>query len=1608
MEFLILGPIEVLDESGPLALGGIKPRAVLAVLLLNANEPVSADRLALALWGEEVPGGAVKTVQVHVSRLRKALGEADVVQTTPAGYRLCVRDGECDAQRFERLVEDGRAALAGGDAPRAATILREALALWRGPALAELADEPFARAEIARLEEQRLAALELRVEADLAAGRHAELVGELQGLVNENPLREGLAAALMLALYRCGRQVEALDAYTATRRVLVEEMGVEPGPQMRDLHEAILRQDVGLQAQAPDPELPAALDPSAAQPLAGRDDELGWLLEHWERARAGHGAVVGLAGPRGIGKRRLAAEFARAVHGPGVAVLHAAGAGPADGVLVALRRVEHAIGPALLVVDDAEAAGAGVHAELARLAAQLTRAPVLIVLCARDASALSRAAARETLELQSLDAEDVRAIAARYAPSRRAGDVPAQWLLEASGGVPRRVHELASQWARREAARHVGAVAGRAEAGRAQLRSIEAELTGGVVDLQDARERIAPSRGDSAAVVCPYKGLASYDVDDASYFFGRERLVAELVARLVGAPLLGVVGPSGSGKSSVLRAGLLPAFAGGVLPGSEDWRQLLIRPGAHPMRALAGALASVEGDGRIVLAIDQFEQAFTECREESERAEFVAELVSAAKDERGRYVVVIALRADHYGRCAAYPELSALLATSNVLVGAMRRDELQRAIEGPAERAGLRVEAKLVEALVADVDHRPGGLPQLSTALLELWQRREGRRLTLAVYEQMGGVRGAVARLAEQAYEQLDEGRRAVARGVLMRLVGSGDGDAIERRSVALEEFELERDEDVARVVALLADRRLLTISEGTVELAHEALLREWPRLRQWVDQDRDGLRIQRGLAAAAAEWERLRRDQEAVYRGTRLREAVEWRDACDPVLNELEREFLRAGEAARDRDRATRRRRTGIVLGAVVAVLLAVTGGSTFAAVVAKRQRDIAASRDLATRSASVLGLDPGLALTVARAALARLLGVAARNAVRQATFEDRSVSIARAADGIAFDISASKDGRRLATAGEDGSVHIWSGDGRRQIAMIKGHKAPALEASFSRDGARVASVSLDGEVAIADADGRNRTVQTPLAADDFARSVQFSPDGRRLLVGTASGVVGLVPVSGRGRLQQLGRHADRAKASFDAEGARVVSSGEDGFARIWAVDGSSEPIALDHDGTAVYGARFSPDGRRDAAADGIVRIWTARSGQLEHEIRVDADALVSVSFSADSRRVVTAGEDGVVRLSDVRGGPPLGELKGHSGIAYDAVLLPGSRLVASVGEDGTLRTWAPLDVAGLPIAGGGGAAPADPSFSHDAKRVVSGSEDGKVRVWDPASGAVDQLPASTFTSHAAYSADGGQIVSAGTTEAPDGPRASVRLWDVERRRSRDVPADDGEAYAVAAGPDARRVAIAVLDQPTVLQDADGRHRVALKGHTSDVSALDFSRDGKLLASASEDGTARIWAATDGAPMRVLRHGKVIVADVAFSPDARHVATAAVDGTVRVWPVAGGSPVLFYGHNGPVSSVAFDRTGRRVVSSGKDGTVRVWSVSGGETLLVAYTHLEKASGAAFSPDGKRIVSAGDEGVLRITPCEVCGSSGDVLKLARSRARRKLDAGQRAQLLSAG
>ena len=635
---------------------------------------------------------------------------------------------------------------------------------------------------------------------------------------------------------------------------------------------------------------------------SGREAELEWLREQWRSAHGGAGRLVLITGARGIGKTRLAAELAGEVHRDRGAVLYASGAGAPDAALAALAdaRTAHG-GPRCWCSTTSTVRATRCARALDELAARAGRAAR-----ARAGDGRGRRRARPGCASTRRCASS-RSTPRRCSPWRGCTRGRARTPRCRSSGSSRRAAASRSactasrrEWARTEAARRLGAAADRAAAERPGLRAAEDDLAGDIVELQALRERAEPRDRDAGVVACPFKGLASFEVDDAEFFFGRERLVAEMVARLAGAPLMAIVGRSGSGKSSALRAGLLPALAAGVLPGSEALaaRARCVRASIRCARSSRRPPA-LAPRGRLIIAVDQFEEVFTACRDEGERS-------GVRRRARRRD----ARRAPARARARGGPRgllrpLRRLSGAGDVCWAPTTCSSARCAATScaarsscPAQRAGLRVEPDLVDALIADVEGEPGALPLLSTSLLELWQQRDGRRLRLRRLRQAGGVHGAVARLAERAYERLDPdapGRRAAdpaaprgrgrgrRRRAPARAAGRARGRRCRRGPLAC--WPTSASSRSARARSRSPTRRCCASGRACAA---------------WLEDDAQGRRLHHQLSAAAREWDAGGRDPGELYRGARLAAALDWAAEHEPELNAIERALPRRRAAPR------------------------------------------------------------------------------------------------------------------------------------------------------------------------------------------------------------------------------------------------------------------------------------------------------------------------------------------------------------------------------------------------------------------------------------------------------------------------------------------------------------------------------------------------------------------------------------------------------------------------------------------------------------------------------------------------------------------------------------
>jgi DNA-binding SARP family transcriptional activator/ABC-type glycerol-3-phosphate transport system substrate-binding protein/tRNA A-37 threonylcarbamoyl transferase component Bud32 len=1019
LQFRILGSLQFERDGNSVDLGSYKQRSLLALMLLNPNQIVSTDRILDELWGETAGAGKQNALWVHVSNLRSALelerparSEGTILLTRSPGYLLRVEAAQLDSTRFELLVSEGHGLLSS-DPPAAALVFAEALALWRGRALEEFTYESFAQAEINRLESLRLDAVEGRIEADLARGLRHQLIGELQGLVREHPLRERFTALLMMALYRSQRQAEALRVFSQLRARLGSELGIEPSEPLRDLEEQIVMGDPRLEPIAtvwvpggPEPglavrgyELRSNLGKTrfgmvyrGYQPAIGREvaikvirPELANDPAFIRRFEAEANLIAGLESANVVPLydfwREPDAAFLveKLVTGGDLGALVAVGPVPSDRVMSIVEQIARP----LRLAHDLGVIHGGLRLENVLLDE------------AGNAHVTDFGIASETDASVGADIESLASVAAQ--------------LLAGGHGA---VRELVT--------RIDPLVAGVVSAAvdRHRFSSVDAFV--------DALRAAIGTKADVPEVPTmaanPYKGLEPFDETDTGQFFGRERLIERMLARLGGVEavrrFLAVVGPSGSGKSSVVSAGLIPALRAGGVAGSDKWFIVTMTPGVHPFEGLERAVAKVavntppmlldqmlaEPSGLrrsidailpdqvspLVLVVDQFEELYTIAAED-ERQAFAAALVEAVTHPRSRLRVVITLRADFYDHPLATPGLGELLRDHTELVTPMTPSELESAISRPAETVGVVVQPALLAALTADAVSDSAVLPMLQYSLTELFERRHGHTMTAAAYEAMGGLTGAVVQRAESLFSALTPEARSVARHVFLRLVSVNDaGESTRRRALLSELQTLEgRDGYLDDMLRAFARHRLLSFdrdpaSRGpTVEIAHEALIGAWARLSGWIDDTRDDLRAQRRLAAAAVEWVDQEKNADFLLTGASLSRYADWQSDPPVRLTSSEQAFLHmALERQKEHEQAERdrllhesqlRRRTRALVGVgAMALLVVFLAALAFAQGQSARNLagELAASeraRKLVTESGLVIRDDPDLAILLA-----------------------------------------------------------------------------------------------------------------------------------------------------------------------------------------------------------------------------------------------------------------------------------------------------------------------------------------------------------------------------------------------------------------------------------------------------------------------------------------------------------------------------------------------------------------------------------------------------------------------------------------------------------------
>jgi WD40 repeat protein/transcriptional regulator with XRE-family HTH domain len=1047
-----------------------------------------------------------------------------------------------------------------------------------------------------------------------------------------------------------------------------------------------------------------------------------------------------------------------------------------------------------------------------------------------------------------------------------------------------------------------------------------------------ARARLS-SDARVALPPCPYRGLEPYQVEDAAMFCGREVVTSEVLeyvdklaqGRMGPSGLLVVVGPSGSGKSSLLCAGVVPAVRAGSLDRSgRRWAAEVITP---DLGALELYLSCPGPTPRLVI-VDQMEEIFR--LPGDERRRFLARLAALEPSE---CVAIAVLRADFYEAATREPVLLAALKHNHIVVGPMAEEELSRAIVGPAKQVGVGVEEGLVELLITDLAPRnptgfaydAGALPLLSYALLATWDHAQRNQLTVGAYRAAGGLRGAVRQRAEELYLELGPEEQVLARRLFCRLVNVEDEVPLTRRRMANRELD-QLGDGAIEVLGRFVSARLVTADASGVEVSHEALITAWPRLADWLDDDRAGLRLHHELSDATNRWLAAARDTDLLQRGSRLALTSEW--AAQAGADELqanEWEFLRASqqlETAELRDARMRTRRAHQLLALVAALAVAASvlaGVALNARSTADRVGNEALSRQVAIEASELEATDPALAMQLALAAYRISPTVQARSTL--------------------LDASASEMPTRLLAP--VGPTSLAVGDYGHLLAVAA---SASDEVAIYSLGATARPVLL-----------ANVRVATP-PAETF--TVALSPDGRLLAAGGTSGVVTVFDLSRPGRPVLLaslhGFNSTVYDLTFGPQGRSLAAADNDGSVREWDFSRPSRPslIAVTRapSGASLQAVGFSPGGRLLAAAgaDGTLLVW--RSGEAKARVVPGSGSaqLTSVAFSPDGKLLATGGEDDLVRLFAVAPSgavrPVHPPLAGFSSWVDSLAFTPdGSDLVAG-SSDNSLRewstsTWAPLAVLEhtAPVTAA--------VFLPSGRTLVTADADGTVRLWSMPPPSTYVAPGPVFTVD--YTADGRMLAA-----VSGGPRGDVALWDVAdpwrpvHIGDVEMPRSFGPVAGVEAlSPNGQLLAVGNGAAQIQLVRLVRAHRPKLvgsllKGATPPIEELALSPQGTVLASGDNSGRAHLWDVSNPAQPRRLStlSASGYLLGLAFSPNGRLLALGSSNDNVYLWDISRPThPRLVAtvgGFAGAVYAVAFTPNGGALIAGSADDTVRLWDIA--------------------------------------------------------------------------
>lgn len=1182
--------------------------------------------------------------------------------------------------------------------------------------------------------------------------------------------------------------------------------------------------------------------------------------------------------------------------------------------------------------------------------------------------------------------------------------------------------------------------------------------TFGIESLED--ETMRPDVSDSAASVeppgtdlppNPYRGLHAFREEDAPYFFGREKVVERLKTVFGTERFVSVIGASGSGKSSLVLAGLTPA-----LRQDDAWLIADFRPRNQPFVELAlallplfcqdkieqaGKLKSLSHDletggveiphlmqlvrrdfpgKRLLVIADQFEELYTLNPDRDLRIRFIDCLLRGIQTPGFR--LLLTLRADFMGQAIGYgPFAAAVNSGHKEILGRMDEPEIMAAIEKPAEKLGVSFEPGLSRRVFQDVGNEPGSLPLLEFALTQIWDRQSGNLITHAAYDDIGGVKQALARHADAVCSRFSPEGRENLRKIFIQLVRPGEGTEDTRQVASREQF---TRENWKLITQMLATERLVVTGQNeetgreTVEVVHEALIRNWEPLRKWMDEDR-GFRVwQNNLRQAMQTWEQTGKDAGALLRGVRLGEAEEKLSERPDEISDREIEFIRAGIALREKEiqekEQAQKRIRRIVIAAFLLVLLAVACWAARELVqgveLDLRNRALQISKrelEKSLKETEVAKRQTEEALAEARSNLGFVFYEKAENEFDKKNVGAASVYITHSLacldpnfpgvekarglasvlyayecpmlfssplhDSYVSSVSFSTDGRTLASGSGDSTIRLWDVASGKEKGLLTGHLLPVTSVCFSPDGKTLASGSVDLTIRLWDVE-TDKEERILIGHTSYVSNVSFSPDGRTLASGSKDKTVRLWDVeTGEQKGRLTGHNFPVLCVIFSPDGT-LLASGDVKKVILWDVSEREKIAKLTGPPHSACSLSFSPDGKTLAspgAFEKAIRIWDVETGKEKSVLAGHTASIFNVDFSPDGKTLASSSVDKSIILWDVETGEKKAMLIGHTSDVYSVGFSPDGKTLASGSEDKTIRLWdVETGKKTAPLANNNNSIE-NIMFSPAGSILAFALKDKTIRLWDIETrkevivlrGHTDSIKSVTFSSD-------------GRTLASGSPDKTI-LWGVETGKEMAILTGQKDfVNCVSFSPDGGILASGTKD--IRLWDIEtGREKALLTGHTKSVDSLAFSPDGRTLASGSRDKTIRIWDVETGKEQeRFTGHGDRIYS-VSFSPDGKSLASGSRDKTICLWDVTTGEKLKEIADIFMVTSIIFSPDGKTLASAsgsvgGGNRSIHLWDVKTGKQKGILNGHTDNVTSLSISPDGRTLASGSHDRTIRL------------------------------------